>query len=49
MDRGDIGGIVIALLLEKAQILFSFLEVHFNRPAMFSGLRFILRGNAANE
>lgn len=46
MDRGDI---VIALLLEKTQLLFGFLEVHFNRPAMFSGLRFILRGNAANE
>ena len=72
MDKGDIGGIVIALLLEKAQILFGFLEVHFNcpahriqfqyamrlkvgvhsqeyRPVMFSGLRFFLRGNAANE
>ena len=33
MDRGDIGGIVIALLLEKAPILFGFLEVHLNCPA----------------
>jgi len=29
MDRGDISGIVIALLLEKARILFGFLEPKF--------------------
>ena len=48
MDRGDIGGIVIALLLEKAQILFGFLEVHFNRPAHLHQENRLLRDNKQN-
>ena len=39
MDRSQIGAVVNALFLEPSQVLFGFLEVHFDAPTQSINLQ----------